>query len=514
MRQILLVSCLFLSGYSPAFGQKAEFQNVTIRPGDTLWGIANFYLKDPTSWNEILKYNSLPTSDPSVALPGMVLRVPVYLIKETLRAARLVYFLNEVLYRKRETPDWKSVSLNMDLYQDDGLRTTSDAQARVKFYSGEILSLYSNSIAVLRPPYKRTDVELLKGEVRGVRSRVLTASARITPKTADTDFSAKVKEDLTTLVQVYKGKADVEAQGKTVEVGAGFASEIPLDMPPSDPIKLPPLPEFQKQGVASGGGQAGPQVQFNGTVMSLRGVRTGESSLEGPEAGRSGVAAGTFSAGAPGIGTIKSGENIKTLSVGNPIQGYHVQIARDTNFSAVVMDRHYSAFENIDLKEILPEGKYWVRISLVDLLGLEGRFTAPRQVMVAAAPPVLEIYSPKPGEKVYDQVLVVEGRTDKDCEVSVGGRAAIVDADGGFSVTMRLKEGANDINVVSTGRKGLVSTARRRVSYSRTREPQFAQMEKQTNLFEEFKALAGGGFGLTLLVSGLIIVAVVLLFLV
>ncbi|MEQ1920413.1 MAG: LysM peptidoglycan-binding domain-containing protein, partial [Elusimicrobiota bacterium] len=58
-----------------------DFQLVVVKPGDTMWAIANKYLKDPARWDEILKHNQLPTKDPTVALPGMTLRVPVRLIK-------------------------------------------------------------------------------------------------------------------------------------------------------------------------------------------------------------------------------------------------------------------------------------------------------------------------------------------------------------------------------------------------------------------------------------------------
>ncbi|MFH1620448.1 MAG: LysM peptidoglycan-binding domain-containing protein, partial [bacterium] len=76
-----ILSYLMIFCLSGAPVRAQEFQKVTVRPGDTLWSIANTYLKDPTNWNEILKYNRLPSSDPSVALPGLVLKVPVYMIK-------------------------------------------------------------------------------------------------------------------------------------------------------------------------------------------------------------------------------------------------------------------------------------------------------------------------------------------------------------------------------------------------------------------------------------------------
>ncbi len=361
-------------------GAAEELQTIVVKPGDTLWSISNTYLKDPKKWNVILKYNRLPSADPSIALPGMPLRVPSTLLKEEYRAAKLVYFLNEVLFRRTGASDWNAVSMKMDLFKSDTLRTRADARADVKFYTGQILNLFPNTIAVLRPPGKKNvDVELLAGEMRGLRSRVITASARITPKTKDTEFGAKLKDDLTTIVQVYKGKADVEAQGKTVEVAAGFASEVKMDMAPSDPVKLPPLPELQPGSATTLTASAGTQFKDEGGVVSLGNLKKGgntPSKLQGAEVPKGVPAA---SADAKGI---DANEIVKMLSVGNPVQSYHLQVSKDQAFGTTVLDKQYDAFDKIDLNGLLPPGNYFMRVALVDLLGFEGKFSAPRPLKI------------------------------------------------------------------------------------------------------------------------------------
>lgn len=360
-----------------------ELQTVVVRPGDTLWSISNTYLKDPTKWNEILKYNRLPGSDPSIALPGMALKVPIRLIKEQYRAAKLIYYLNEVLFRRTGVTDWKGVEMKMDLFKSDTLRTRVNARADVRFYTGEVLNLYPNSIAVLRPPDKKnTDVELLAGEMRGLRSRVVTASARITPKTKDTEFGAKLKDDLTTLVQVYKGKADVEAQGKTVEVSEGFAAEVKMDMPPSNPIKLPPLPELEQTQTALAASGA-PQLRTENGVVSLNLKKNGKVPSVGAALPKDKDLTGNL----PKVGdvddkNIDAAEIVKMISVANPVQSYHLQVSRDQNFTSLALDKTYDAFETIALAELMPPGDYYMRVSLVDLLGFEGKFSAPRRITV------------------------------------------------------------------------------------------------------------------------------------
>ncbi|PKM97191.1 MAG: hypothetical protein CVU79_09455 [Elusimicrobia bacterium HGW-Elusimicrobia-3] len=375
----LILGLLALLGPSYA-GAAEELQTIIVRPGDTLWSISNTYLKDPKRWNELLKHNRLPSSDPSIALPGMALKVPVSLLKAQYRAAKLVYFLNEVLLRPSGVSDWKNVSASMDLFKADTLRTRAGARADVKFYTGEILNLYPNSIAVLRPPGdKDTDVRLMAGEMRGLRSRVVTASARITPKTKDTEFGAKIKDDLTTLVQVYKGKADVEAGGKTVEVPAGFASEVRMDMQPSNPVKLPKLPDFDATRTALASGGKTPQLTTTGGVVSLNMGRPGKQPAGGdlPKADPGG-------AKVPDLNdkSLDAAEIIKLISVGNPVQSYHLQVSREQTFSSTVLDKNYDSFEDINLNSLLPPGNYYMRVALIDLLGFEGKFSAPRPVKV------------------------------------------------------------------------------------------------------------------------------------
>ncbi|MHB0995764.1 MAG: LysM peptidoglycan-binding domain-containing protein [Elusimicrobiales bacterium] len=381
MKRLICAVLLLMPGAAAAAPE--ELQTIIVKPGDTLWSISNTYLKDPKKWGEILKYNRLPASDPSIALPGMPLKVPVKLLKEQYRAAKLTYFVNEVMFRRPGAPDWQGVADKMDLFKNDTVRTRVDARADIRFYTGEVLNLFPNSIAVLRPPNKKnTDVELLAGELRGLRSRVVTASARITPKTKDTEFGAKLKDDLTTLVQVYKGKADVEAQGKTVEVPAGFAAEVKMDMAPSEPVKLPPLPELEA-GQTTLTASAGPQLRSDGGKISLAGlkpVKTGKVTAALP--GGKDLTKDMPKVGDVDEKNIDANEIVKMISVANPVASYHLQVSRTPAFTTLALDKTYDAFETIDLVGKVPAGDYYMRVALVDLLGFEGKFSAPRKITV------------------------------------------------------------------------------------------------------------------------------------
>ena len=222
-------------------------QEITVKEGDTVWSIANTYLKDPKKWPEILKHNNLPVTDPTSALPGMKLKIPVLLIKEELRKATLVYLLNEVHARKKNEAGWKRAAKDMDLYNGDGLRTMEHARVHVNFYSGDLLKLDQNTLVILKPELKTEEVNLLAGTVRADRVNLVTPTARVTPKTVDTVYKARLRNDQALIVQVEKGKTEVlELEtGKSVIVSEGYANITIPHRPPSVPVRVPKMPDFQ-----------------------------------------------------------------------------------------------------------------------------------------------------------------------------------------------------------------------------------------------------------------------------
>ena len=437
-----------------------QFQSVLVRRGDTLWGIANTYLKDPSKWDQILKYNRLPSSDPTVALPGMTLKVPIQLIKENLRAAHLIYMINRVVFRRKETADWKPAEQNMELYRGDTLRTMESAKAKVKFLNADLLSLDANSLAVIKPVAADYDVELKQGGLFVGHSRVVTPSARITPKTQDTQYSAKVRPDLSTLVEVYTGLAAVEGAGKTVDVKAGMATEVNLGLAPGAPRKIADLPEFE----ARAADFAGELIQGQARVK----IAAGAQLAQGADADSINKAVD--------VGELRG--DVASLSVGVPISGYHVQASRARDFEKIAFDKIFEPDEHVDLKEQnLPSGVYWFRIALIDLLGTEENFSAARLYTVGLGGKTAEqavdlknaivVSKPISDIDVWEDHIRVTGLVRRDnLTVTVNGRAVRLDESGNFFLDVKLKAGENDIAVVVTTPAGDSMSLVRRVTYN------------------------------------------------
>jgi LysM repeat protein len=453
MTRALLLPFLLL----PAWGasvpdgireESTTFQNVVVRPGDTLWGISHAYLQDPSRWDEILKYNRLPTSDPTVALPGMTLKVPIRLIKTSLRAAHVVYVVNKVLYRRKETADWKDSKTAMEVFQGDSLRTLDESKARVMFLNKELMSLEQNSMAVIKPSDQDADVVLKAGSVFTGHARVVTATARITPRTGDTRYSATVAPDMTTRVEVFKGAAAVASQGTSVVVPAGMETRVAPGLAPEMPRPLENEAELEARAqefasAATVGGGAAPNPKVPPPQPE-------------PEADAENLRS-----------------DIQVLKIGQPIQGYHVQASVERDFAHPVFDKTYGADERFSADEAgLKPGAYWWRVASIDLLGAEGRFHDSRYytVGIKRADPenerlasMLELVSPEDNAEVGDMVRVSGFLRDERLKLEINGAPVRVEDDGSFAVVIKVAVGGSSFVLTVSDGKGNQTTVSRHV---------------------------------------------------
>lgn len=431
----------------PAAAQE-KLQTVVVKPGDTLWSIANAWLQDPAKWDQILEHNKLPTKDPTVALPGMTLKVPVRLIKASLRAAHLTFYINQVKLRARDTAAWKDVSVGMELRRGDTLRTHEDSRARVMMLDKELLSLEANSMAEIKPN-DDSELVLSRGSVFAAKARVLIGDTRVTPKSKETRYSATVEPDLTAKVEVWRGTATVSARGKSVEVGTGMETVVPPGLGPQAPVpvRFPMMLEVRAHEYASslttGGGiapdpkPAPPPREPEGDVVAVRG-------------------------------------DVQVLKIGQPIKGYHVQASAEQDFRKIIYDKTYDEGERFPAEETgLPPGAYWFRVASIDLLGSEGKFHAPHYYTVGLArsdtedevmAEMIQILTPEENAETGSDYIRASGLLRDDrLKLEVNGVPVKVAEDGSFSLSVRVRYGRTSVTFTLTDPKGNQSHVTRHV---------------------------------------------------
>jgi len=435
---ILLITFLVILSLFPlckAQEERVELIEVTVKPGDTLHKFAEQYLRDPSRWPEIYKYNKELVKDPDLILPAMKIKVPIGLLKDEI--ADLIYLRNNVRARKRGESEWEKAILRMRLFSEDGIRTLSDSLAQIKFIKGEIVRLGENSLVILRPEKKEETVELLSGELRASEAKVLTASAvvepQISPALARPDFKTKIREDKTTLVSVYKGKVDLIAQGERVTIPEGFMSQAKLDYAPEKPIALPPAPELSEAKEELAKAPTAPELPEEKKLEEKINL---EESLAGLD----------FS------------EKKRKLG----IKYLHLQVSSDPEFMDIFEDKKLESLEDYG-KSRLPDGEYFWRVSYVYEDDFESEYSPVKSFMIHTTPPGLEVSSPQESEKIRDQFVKIKGRTDKGCTVRVNDERVYVNENGDFFSVVYLSQGKNIITVKSQDRHGNVATLEREV---------------------------------------------------
>ena len=443
-------------------------QEVTVKDGDTLWGIANYYLKDPKKWPEILKHNNLPLTDPAAALPGMKLKIPVLLIKEELRKAILVYLLNDVRFRKKDKAEWNQAAKDVELYNEDSLRTMEKSRAHVNFYSGELLKLDENSLAVLRPELKVEEVNLLAGAVRAGSVKLITPTAQVTPKGRGTVYKARIRPDKALIVQVEKGNAEVfrVETGITVNGPAGQANITIPKKAPTRPMKVAPMPDFDVAEFSAAGEILPGKIYMKEPPED----RQADLKVE-PVKGKT-------AKDAPPEAELKPGKEPKAEEVKSPEKkpkveikvkkGYRLQLSLDPKFSTIFAEQKGEMADGDPLAEDqeyeLPDGKYYRRISYFDPAGNEGDFVDLYPLELDNEPPKLVIFAPKEGFKTQKGFVNVEGQTEVGCFVTVNDYQVPIRSDGKFLWSVVLaSEGSFKIRVMTKDKKGNVTRMGRTV---------------------------------------------------
>lgn len=418
-------------------------QEIVVAPNETMWSIANKYLKDPKKWPEISKYNDLPTPDPTVALPGMKLKVPITLIKEEFRNAELLNYIPVVRYKRKGSEDWREVNPNMTLKYEDSIRTLSGANARVRFATREIVVIEENSYVVLKPEKILQEIELFQGGVRASQAKIILPQGTVVqPRGINSDYQAKIRDDQTEVVFVHKGKVDVTAQGKTVTIPEGFGTHVLKSAPPSTPQPLREFPDYNPETFKNIPSGLPFKKNKNETVTIVP----------------------------PKNVEKKSGNGGKSVVSNNIFSTYHLQLAKEPEFKTIILEKSAPIGTPFDVKtEDVPDGIYYTRVAFVDALGVKGDFSKPAQVIRDTQAPQITSLTPANGDTFYgdDIYCTVMGIVSGATAISVNNDVVFIDQEGRFSKLLTLKEGVNEIRIIARDTSDNETIEIRKVTYSK-----------------------------------------------
>ena len=414
----------------------------------------------------------------------MKIKVPVLLIKEELRSARLIFLKNEVRYRKKKEPNWRNALRDAELFNDDWLRTLEQGEAHVRFYSGDTLKLDQNSLVMLRPELKVEEVNLLTGALIAGRIKLVTETAMVTPQTRDTLYKARLRIDKGLIVQVERGSTEVLGidTRKSVIVHEGEANITLPNTPPSPPIRVivkagqanitlpnrapgvpvdvPKLPDFQIVDFDASGkvvipglygqGEAGRRKDGFSPIAPVKGYKPGQDSKDAA------------------LGEGEGGENgaVERDFLGR--KAYRIQYSLDPRFKVIALDKK-NALENEDpmaeKKEYgLPDGTYHRRIAYYDEAGRRADYVALPDLEIDNYPPKLTVTAPPEKFATRNKFVQVEGQTEPGCFVRVNDYQVPIKAGAKFTWSVLLAEGENKIRVQAIDRKGQVTRTERTVT--------------------------------------------------
>lgn len=115
----------------------------------------------------------------------------------------------------------------------------------------------------------------------------------------------------------------------------------------------------------------------------------------------------------------------------------------------------------------LDEGINEIYVELDDEKSKTKKTSHTYQVDFSTKKPELSVQSPTDQEKVGSEDITVQGKTEVENSVRINDRPVVVQSDGGFSSSVRLKEGENQLVIVARNSYGTSEKIELTVFYQR-----------------------------------------------
>ncbi|WP_428983519.1 FecR domain-containing protein [Paraburkholderia phymatum] len=309
--------------------------------GDTLYDVADRYLRDPRDWVVLRKLNHV--ADPLHLQPGAKLILPVALLKQEPRTARVVAMSGPAEHAFRQNA-FVPVTVGMTLVEGDRVRTGHDGFVTLELDDGSHLSVPQGSTI----------------EIGTLRQTVLTGSQDrvidLRQGEVDSEVTHATKKDDRFQIRSPSVVAGVRGTRFRVSYDGGEQSTAVAVLDGAvgvDAARLPP----RAPGVPL---QASTQLigaKFGSVTRATGGVGAPVALLPAPALAEP--------------GKVQDAKDVSfDIVPSDKARAYRVQIARDADLFDLIRDQRVNAphasFED------LPDGNYFVRIASIDDIGLEG----------------------------------------------------------------------------------------------------------------------------------------------
>lgn len=224
----------------------------TVQPGDTCATIGRKVFGDAGKGSERLHALNKMGPPPHTLVPGTVLRI------RGEPDAHLTFVKPEVNAKRAGNTDWRQASTGQSLWRLDSVNTLREAGAemtfrdltRLKMNENALVVLYGDEAQATDKVKKSGGVELLQGELslsladlRGEPVGVKMPAATVAAKSKD--LLVGVDAQQMSRLSVYDGQAQVDAQGKSVQVPLNHGTRVEKGKAPEPPRPLPPAPVWE-----------------------------------------------------------------------------------------------------------------------------------------------------------------------------------------------------------------------------------------------------------------------------